>query len=119
MNTTFRTLIAATVIAALPLICSASLTEETSASRPSAPSRTVKYDDLNLATPAGAQALYRRIRDAAVKVCRDLSPGGNAAAGIERGKCVHVLVDVAVNEINSPLLTVLHQKQQPEVTARR
>src|SRR5579862_5402357 len=35
-----------------------------------APSVTVRYDDLNLATDAGANTLYRRISSAAWSVCR-------------------------------------------------
>ena len=73
----------------------------------SAPSVTVRYDDLNLATSAGVETLYRRIAKAARTVCpdehsRDL---GIAAAG---ERCQANAVEQAVREVNNPHLALVH-----------
>lgn len=83
------------------------------------PSRTVKYDDLNLSTSAGAAVLYSRIRGAAFGVCSTMIPPGGAPAIIERGKCMRVLIDIAVQDVNKPLLTALHQRRTSQTTAQR
>jgi UrcA family protein len=72
-----------------------------------APSVTVRYDDLNLSTSAGADALYRRISNAARQVCpsaysRDLS----VVAASER--CQANAVAQAVRAVNNPHLALVH-----------
>ena len=42
---------------------------------------TVKFQDLNVQTPAGVEALYRRIHSAALRVCFQSDPVMRAAAG--------------------------------------
>jgi len=71
------------------------------------PRVTVRYDDLNLATPAGVNALYGRISHAARAVCgdtfaRDLS----VQAAAER--CQSEAIAQAVREVNNPQLAVVH-----------
>jgi UrcA family protein len=52
-----------TACVALGMICTAA------SAAPDAPTTTVRYGDLNLATDAGTMALYRRLRAAAHRVC--------------------------------------------------
>ncbi len=69
---------------------------------------TVRYHDLNLASPEGARVLYGRITVAARKIC-----GPNFAQfypGV-RSKwkdCYKATVDDAVKQVNAPALTALH-----------
>jgi UrcA family protein len=70
------------------------------------PSIQVRYDDLNLATDAGTNALYHRIANAARQVCpqadiRDL-PGSAASR-----RCLTEAVAQAVRDVNSPQLAMV------------
>lgn len=72
-----------------------------------APSVTVRYDDLNLSTSDGVDALYHRISKAARQVCpsansRDLS----VVAASEH--CQATAVAQAVRDVNNPHLALLH-----------
>jgi UrcA family protein len=84
-----------------------------------APSRVVRYGDLNLATPDGVRALYSRIQTAAWKVCGEIVAPRNGPSAIENGKCRRTLTDVAVRQLDRPALTALHFGKKTEVTARR
>ena len=69
---------------------------------------TVKFADLNTATPEGARILYRRIQSAARKVCGSSSPwdpGSYWASKI----CYDATVNDAVLQVNRPTLTALHR----------
>jgi UrcA family protein len=71
------------------------------------PSVVVRYNDLNLASDQGAQALYRRLSGAARRVCpvenaRDLGEFSRS-----RG-CQTEAIARAVQEINNPRLAALH-----------
>jgi UrcA family protein len=73
----------------------------------SVPTATVRYNDLNLSTPAGVNALYRRIRTAATEVCpnpdaRDLS----AARAVKQ--CRVEATARAVRDVNNPQLALVH-----------
>jgi UrcA family protein len=74
-------------------------------------SETVKFADLNLSSPAGAEALYRRISAAAQRVC------GYEATSIYGPSiwqnCVRPTVDATVAKVNNPLLTRLHPGRNP------
>ena len=63
------------------------------------PREVVKFADLDLTRPAAAQELYRRIRNAARKVCAEYSP-----SAYERS-CAQQAVARAVAEVDSPQLT--------------
>lgn len=65
-----------------------------------APTRTVRYADLDLNTPAGAAVLYRRIKNAAEQVCGDVDSRRLAAAAAARA-CVDHAVYVSVQSVNS------------------
>ena len=68
--------------------------------------KTVRYDDLDLAKPAGAQALYSRIRVAAREVCESL-PGVVWSEAAAEHACIEKAIDGAVEKVNSPGLTTL------------
>jgi UrcA family protein len=76
------------------------------AAETSAPTVTVTYNDLNLATEAGSSALYARLEKAAARVCvvddiRDL------AAVAARKSCQQAAIARAVRDVNSPRLAAL------------
>ena len=62
---------------------------------------TVKFQDLNLDTPAGAEALYNRIRQAAVRLCSDPDPSLWQAAPA----CISKTEARAIANANLPALT--------------
>ena len=69
---------------------------------------TVKFAELDLSKPAGAKALYSRIKQAAWTVC-----GGGSSPDAYRyfRQCYADTVTRAVTSINSPLLSALHGKE--------
>ena len=69
--------------------------------------QVVRFAELDLSRPAGAQELYRRIRRAAHAVCRTDEP-----IGYDRG-CVDHAIARAVAEVGSPLLTAQHEALTP------
>jgi UrcA family protein len=71
------------------------------AARGATPSKTVRFADLDMSKPAGAETLYDRIRSAARFVCRGMTE-------IDAGKCRANAVEAAVEGVGSPLLTELH-----------
>ncbi|MGH8284241.1 MAG: UrcA family protein [Steroidobacteraceae bacterium] len=69
--------------------------------------RTVRYGDLDLSSPAGAKALYRRIQTAARGVC---PARGRGVVSIERwAACYEKAVSDAVASVNHEALTALHR----------
>ena len=82
---------------------------------PDGRSVTVSYGDLDLSSPTGANALYRRIQGAAKQVC------GYAGAdlieqSIWRG-CYRHAIAGAVGKVNNPLLTAVHTGSPAAITA--
>ena len=69
---------------------------------------TVRFADLDLARPAGAHELYRRIQQAARDVCEPYRLGD-----ITRNYrlCLSSTITRAVTEVGAPLLTAHHQSQ--------
>ena len=72
--------------------------------------RVVKYADLDITHPAGAEVLHRRIASAANRVCLleferylELSQQGR--------QCVSDAITRAVNDVNAPLLTAYHRSK--------
>jgi UrcA family protein len=63
----------------------------------------VRFADLDLTRPAGAQQLYRRIERAAHEVCAAYGPGGYDRS------CADAAIARAVAEVGAPLLTA-HQQ---------
>ena len=73
----------------------------------SVPTTTVRYDDLDLATPAGVNALYHRIANAATEVCPSPDIRDLTAATFAR-QCRVEAVARAVRDVNNPQLAVVH-----------
>ena len=67
---------------------------------------TVRFADLNLARPAGADELYRRIQQAARDVCE---PNGSAGYPSGYQKCRSNAIARAVADVGAPLLTEHHR----------
>ena len=75
-------------------------------------SATVKYGDLNLASTAGANALYQRIRAAAHRVCKlDYEPP-YAMHDSGKRECVGRAIDQAIIKVNSPVLVAMYQAKK-------
>jgi UrcA family protein len=77
------------------------------ASEPDAQVRTedIKFQDLNLGSTAGVEALYQRIHSAAQRVCTDpAEPKLGAVSASE--KCTNGAAARAIKEINLAALTV-------------
>ena len=79
------------------------------------PREIVKFGDLDLTRPAGAQELYRRISHAAQDVCETVSSGGSATT-IANRLCADQAIARAIVAIDSPLLTErFEQKTHREI----
>jgi len=75
-------------------------------------SEVVRFADLDLSKPEGALTLYKRIQQAARKICgsesydtRILTPLGNYS------NCYHKAMDGAVKHVNHPMLTAIHREE--------
>lgn len=79
---------------------------------------TVRYDELDLARPAGAEAMLKRLKQAAERAC-----GGrpdNRLLSDQRmfHQCVETALDDAVIELDAPLVTALHAGESlPQLAA--
>jgi UrcA family protein len=82
---------------------------------PNMPSVTVRYADLDLSSPAGANALYHRIQAAAKQVCG--FPGTDLVEQTIWRSCYRSAVDNAVRKVNSPLLIAVHSGKPAAMTA--
>lgn len=73
----------------------------------SVPSIAVKYSDLDLATDAGAHALYSRIATAARAVCPDANIRDLSAFANNR-ECQSEAIARAVRDVRSPRLAAVY-----------
>ena len=80
------------------------------------PSITVKYGDLNLQTPAGVEALYKRIHLAATQVC---DSGGHRSLLILTSdrKCAAATETQAVEKVHNTALSAFYQRKVGEPNA--
>jgi UrcA family protein len=78
---------------------------------------TVSYAEFDLSKPAGAEALYRRIKRAAFLVCggQDSPITWNRS---QKDRCFSTSVDEAVAKVNAPLLSALHEGQNTRVASK-
>jgi UrcA family protein len=74
------------------------------AADPSSASITVKYADLDIASPAGALVLYERIRAAAQSACSYFWFKTDA----DEARCVHNTIANAVAKVNEPALSSVY-----------
>ena len=75
-----------------------------SAADPSSAGITVKYADLDVASPAGARVLYERIRAAAKGACNYFWFETDEA----EARCVQNTIANAVTKINQPALSAVY-----------
>jgi UrcA family protein len=75
-----------------------------------APSKTVRYYDLNLNNPEGVASLYRRIHTAAVDVCESAEGPQVVSRVFWHGwhKCVAHAVENAVNKVHNDKLSAYY-----------
>jgi UrcA family protein len=69
--------------------------------------KTVKFDDLNLANTQGVERLYRRIVAAAEQVC-DTREGRSLRAQAQTANCTKQSIAHAVAAVGQPTLTALY-----------
>jgi UrcA family protein len=97
--TGLRGLIATAIFGALALSFSA----VSAAEDPHPVSITVKYADLNIASPSGALVLYERIRAAAHSACSLFWFKTDA----DEARCLHDTIANAVAKVNQPALSAV------------
>ena len=78
---------------------------------------TVHYADLNISTASGATTLYHRILGAARSVCGEEGSELDLEARHTWDDCFRSAVNDAVEKVHSPLLTAVHHKSTPSVSA--
>jgi UrcA family protein len=100
------TMIAAALVA---LVCAAGA-NTTQASEPREPlTKKVAYGDLNLETEQGANALYKRLHIAAEEVCAPYQ-SIDLARRIAWQTCINRAVATAVERVNRPMVTAVHNR---------
>jgi|ERR1700733_9481313 UrcA family protein len=104
MNTNIRTKLYAALCCAFG--SGAVYAPTNSAQAEEAPSKVVRFADLDIKTPAGAKALYGRIRAAAHEVC-DQSVGSDPILRPAVRECIDKAIDNAVRKVDAPALTAL------------
>ena len=82
------------------------------------PQVTVRFADLNLAVPEGAERLYSRIRGAAMLVC---GPDGdrNLEASRSRRACIKKAIADAVSSIDNAQLKAVYEAHQGRANTTR
>jgi len=75
-----------------------------SAADPSSASITVKYADLDIASPSGARVLYERIRAAAQSACSYFWFKTDA----DEARCLQNTIAKAVTKVNQPALSAVY-----------
>ena len=80
---------------------------------------SVGYEDLNLSSPAGVRALYRRIDVAAKKVCAPLPDIRNAVMREDWEACYEGALDRAVGSAGIPALNRYHLVQTGRIGEQR
>jgi len=95
----------------LALIGGALLSSHVLAGEPSdPPSITVKFADLNLQTPAGVEALYKRIHSAATQVC-DWGGSRNLSILAHERKCAAAAETQAIGKVDNAALSAFYQRK--------
>jgi UrcA family protein len=99
-STALRGFIASAIFGALVLSFSA-----VSAADPASSAHmTVKYSDINMASPSGARILYERIRTAAQSACNYFWFKTDA----DEARCVQNTIANAVTKVNQAALTAVY-----------
>jgi len=72
----------------------------------------VRYADLDISRPAGAEVLIDRIRLAARSVCGTQADLRDIARFRTQAACQHEAMETAIRSVNSPLVAKLYGKPQ-------
>jgi UrcA family protein len=99
-STGLRGLIATAIFGAL----ASSFSAVSAADDPNSVSITVKYADLNIASPSGARVLYERVRAAAQSACWYYWFKTDA----DEARCVQNTIAKAVAKVNQPALSAVY-----------
>ena len=70
----------------------------------------VTFDDLNLASTAGARTLYARLKSAAQQACGSRPTGRDLQGYMAYQSCYDSALDKAVRKIDNARLLALHRK---------
>jgi UrcA family protein len=105
-STALRGLIATAIFGALASSFSAVSAADPASSASSA-SITVKYSDINMASPSGARVLYERIRAAAQSACNYFWFKTDA----DEARCLQNTIANAVTKVNQPALTAVYNAE--------
>lgn len=76
---------------------------------------TVSFKDLDLRTPAGAQALMRRLHRASEEVCGPAWSAWGPGDEDWKRECVSETLSAAVARVNRPMLTALLPRPAPSL----
>jgi UrcA family protein len=91
------------------LVSGAAFAQEPSADvTVTAPSITINYSDLNLATPHAVEVLYRRVAVAAKEVCA-YGETRELARQVAADRCVTQAMNNAIQKIDVPQLNALYR----------
>lgn len=108
------------VLTAAAILAGLAFTTSAGAYEPaiSTPHASVRYSDLDLGKPAGAETMFNRLKQAATRVC-----GGKPDSRLifeQRifRRCVDNALDDAVAKLDAPLVTALHADQAPRFARR-
>jgi UrcA family protein len=104
--TQVRTAIAALLLGAVATVAALPATAE---GLDEPPQFTVKFGDLNISSPQGADALYARIKSAAKAVCPRIDER-DLGQKIELKACVDHAISTAVIQVNAPELSAVYTK---------
>jgi UrcA family protein len=107
MDTQLTKRAALAVIAAAGVLVGATLAAEPKGPF-AVPEIAVAYGDLDLTNPAGVQALHRRLKTAAERVCPRTDGRVSAPDKAAAHECRKQALEHAVREIGSPELAALH-----------
>jgi UrcA family protein len=111
MNTNVQTLNRALLAHAAVALLAGALAVSTASAGEPIRSETVKFQDLNVSSAAGAEALYNRIHAAAKRVCAQ--PDAWQPSVIA---CVRKSEANAISKVNQPLLTAFYRSKTGDRT---
>lgn len=110
-----------TAYVAVALIATSSFNIARADTPGAARSETVRFADLNINSPSGAEILYRRLNSAANSVCRELEPGRSLALAASHRACVHFALSKALADVGNPAVLAYaasHGTAVADVTVR-
>jgi UrcA family protein len=106
MNSSVKTINKAFLAYSTAMVLSCVLVASSAFAADQVRSETVKFGDLNVGTPAGAEALYVRIHSAAKRVCSQ--PGDVWQINLA-SSCIKSSEAKAIEKVNLPLLTAYYR----------